>query len=109
MSKAQKLANKIAELNLKVKDLTAKMKDKKQKLIEIVGTEGEKFTTDIGTVSVTKATKDRPSGNIVYKFNVDTFLELDEHIQANLIKQGIVEQQKTIISGQKPTVKVTGQ
>lgn len=97
----------IAALTKSIKDDGAKLAPLKLDLIRLVGSEGEKIVNALGTVTVTKQTEDRSSGKVSYSLDLDTFLELDESIQANLIKKGVVKKTAGMIKGQAPCVKVS--
>jgi hypothetical protein len=103
----QSTALEIATLAAGIKKAEASLVEAKVRLIELVGDEGETFTTGIGKVSVTKRTFDRPTGMFSFALDSTVFARLDESIQANLVKQGVVRKEEKITRGQAPVVKVT--
>jgi hypothetical protein len=107
MTTENALALEIAALDKKIKEQAALLSQKKIELINQVGTEGAVFTTALGKVTVTRQTEDRSTGTFVFSLAVNEFNLLDERVQANLIKQGVVLKQEKITSGQAPVVKVS--
>lgn len=107
MLNLQKAAEKVSRLKVKMSLIEEKLKEAKTTLIDLVGDGGEKIETENGIVTVTVRTETRSSNKVVYKFDLEAFLKLDEHIQANLIKNGVVSKDIGIIQGQAPTVRVS--
>lgn len=107
MSKLLEIAISIINLQRGIQLATDLQRGSKNTLISLVGDEGQTIDTPDGKVTVTKRTLDRPSGVVKYSLDPAKFLELDVHVQANLIKQGIVVKGGTTITGQAPIVKVT--
>lgn len=106
MTTAKSLALDIVLTDRVIKDETETLKTLKEKLVKKVGDDGDKFVTSVGIVTVTKKTETRPNGKVNYQLDMEKFLELDEHIQANLIKVGVVQRLTGVTAGQAPTVKV---
>lgn len=106
MSKLLEIATSIINLQRGIKLATESQKESKNELIALIGEEGETIDTPEGKVTVTQRTFDRPSGVVKYSLDPAKFLELDAHVQANLIKKGIVVKGGTTITGQAPIVKI---
>lgn len=106
MTTQDALALEIAATDARIKAETTKLADLKAKLIKKVGDGGATIETSLGTVTVTRQTQDRNTGQVVFGFDLNTFLAQDERVQANLVKQGIVTKAQKITKGQSPTVKV---
>lgn len=104
---SQNTALEVASLVSAIKRQEDSLAEAKVRLIALVGDGGETFTTAIGKVQVTQRTEDRATGQ--YSFGLDNtqFNLLDERVQANLIKQGVVSKTEKVIRGQAPVVKVT--
>lgn len=107
MTTQDALALEIAILDARIKADTAKLAESKAKLIEKVGTGGATIETTLAKITVTQQTEDRRTGTFSFALSTDTFITLDERVQANLIKQGVVSKVEKTISGQKPIVKVS--
>lgn len=106
MTNQDALAVEIAALDARIKVDTEKLKNLKDQLIKKVGPNGAKIETVTATVTVTQQTYGRPTGTFSYGLDSSVFMSQDEHVKANLIKQGIVTQTEKVISGTAPTVKV---
>lgn len=100
------LALEIAVIDARIKELSASLAEKKKALIAAVGEDGATFETTMAKVQVTRQTFERRTGTFSFSLNTDAFNTLDERIQANLIKQGVVSKNEKIISGSAPMVKV---
>lgn len=100
------LAAQIAMVDATIKAKTAELAKLKAELIAEVGDAGDTIETAIATITVTRQTEDRNTGQVVYGFDLNTFLTQDERVQANLVKQGIVTKAQKVTKGQSPTVKV---
>lgn len=100
------LALEIAIINARIKKDADLLSTKKAELIAQVGTEGATIETALAKVQVTRQTEARSTGTFSFSLNNDGFNVLDERVQANLIKQGVVQKQEKVISGSAPTVKV---
>jgi len=100
------LAAQIAMLDARIKAQNEELAQLKADLIAEVGDAGATIETSIATVTVTKQTEDRNTGQVVFSLDVNTFLAQDERVQANLVKQGVVSKQQKITRGQAPSVRV---
>jgi hypothetical protein len=100
------IALEIAIIDARIKADSTKLAAKKAELIAEVGTEGATIETALAKVQVTRQTESRKTGTFSFSLNTDNFNTLDERIQANLIKQGVVSKTEKVISGSSPTVKV---
>jgi len=107
MTTENALALEIAALDVSIKKEQEKLAAKKAELIAQVGTEGATFDTALGKVTVTRQTDDRRTGQFTFSLSVDEFNLLDERVQANLIKQGVVIKAEKVTKGQNPVVKVS--
>lgn len=103
----QNTALEVASLVSSIKRQEDELAQAKIRLIALVGDSGDKFETALGTVTVTQQTLDRATGTYSYSLDSTAFNALDERIQANLIKQGVVLKTEKVIRGQAPVVKVT--
>lgn len=101
------LALEIAALDQEIKAATEKLAAKKAELVAQVGDAGCVIETALGKVTVTRQTEDRRTGQFVFALNTDGFMTLDERVQANLIKQGVVSKTEKVTRGQAPVVKVS--
>ena len=106
MTTQDALALEIAALDAKIKADTEKSKALKAELVKKVGEAGATIELATATVTVTKQTQDRNTGQFSFGLDVQVFAEQDERVQANLIKQGIVTKTQKVIRGQAPVVKV---
>ena len=106
MTTQDMLALEIATLDARIKADSERLAAKKAELIAEVGTGGATIETTLATITVTKQTEDRNTGQVVFGLDVDTFLAQDERVQANLVKQGIITKAQKVTTGQAPTVKV---
>lgn len=106
MTNQDALAIEIVALDARIKKDTEKLKTLKADLVKKVGTDGETIETVNATVTITAETFGRPTGTYVFGLDSAVFSAQDEHVQANLIKQGIVTKKQKVISGQDPVVKV---
>jgi len=100
------IAMEIALLDQRIKADAALLSAKKAELIELVGDEGASIETAIAKIQVTKQTFERKTGTYSFSLNTDAFNTLDERIQANLLKQGVVSKKEKVIAGSAPMVKV---
>lgn len=107
MTTENALALEIAALQKEANDISEKIKAKKAELVAQVGDGGTVIETALGKVTVTQQTQDRKTGQFVYSLDTSTFITLDERIQANLIKQGVVLRNEKITRGTAPVVKVS--
>lgn len=107
MTTENALALEIAALTAESKKLEAKLAAKKAELVEQVGDGGAVIDTALGKVTVTQQTADRRTGQFQFGLSVDTFVTLDERVQANLIKQGVVTKTEKVTRGTAPVVKVS--
>ena len=99
------LAIQIAALDAKIKSDQDALKKLKAELIEKEG-EGQTIDTPRAKVQITKTTEDRLTGEFTYTLDPGVFVSQDERIQANLIKQGVVNRAERVTKGQSATVKV---
>lgn len=106
MTTEQALALEIATLDARIKADGVRLKALKADLIDQVGDEGDTIEVTSATITVTKRTQDRSTGQFSYALDLNGFMAQDERVRANLLKQGIVSQTEKKISGQAPTVKV---
>ena len=106
MTKQDAIALEIAVLDARIKADAIKLSELKAKLIAKVGTGGATIELTSATVTVTQQTESRPTGQFSFALDPSTFVTLDERIQANLVKQGVVTKTQKVISGQAPTVRV---
>lgn len=107
MNKNEKLALQIAAKKIAQNEVEAAYNKLKTQLLELVGDDGASYDNDLAKVSVTKRTVSRLTGKVAYSLDPDKFLELDPHVRANLIKQGVITEKKVTISGQAPSVRVS--
>ena len=96
----------VAALVSNIKKQEDKLAKAKADLIALVGDDGQTIKVPLGTVTVTKRTEDRSTGQFSYSLDTTAFMALDERIQANLRKQGVVKQTEKVTKGQAPTVRV---
>ncbi|MAD95763.1 MAG: hypothetical protein CMB99_00310 [Flavobacteriaceae bacterium] len=106
MTNKDALATQIAVLDAKMKADAETLKRLKAELVEVVGTEGDTIETTLATITVTRQTEDRNTGQVTYGLDTTTFLAQDARVRANLVKQGIVTETEKVTKGQAPTVKV---
>lgn len=107
MTTENALALEIAALENEARKTAETLKAKKAELVKQVGDGGATFETALGKVTVTKQTQDRPTGTFTFSLNTTTFVGLDERVQANLIKQGVVDKTEKVTRGTAPVVKVS--
>lgn len=107
MTTQNALALEIAALDKEIKEANEKLNARKAELIAQVGDAGATIETALGKVTVTRQTEDRRTGQFVFALNTDGFITLDERVQANLIKQGVVSKTEKVTKGQAPVVKVS--
>lgn len=107
MTKENALALEIAAITGRIKSETATLAAKKAELIKMAGDGGAKYDTALGVVTVTQQTQSRNTGQFSFSLSVTEFNLLDERVQANLIKQGVVAKTEKVISGTAPVVKVS--
>lgn len=100
------IALEIAIIDARIKADSIALAAKKAALIEQVGDEGATIETALAKVQVTQQTFERKTGTFSFSLNTDAFNTLDERIQANLIKQGVVSKKEKIVSGSSPMVRV---
>lgn len=106
MTTQDALALEIAALDARIKADTEALAAKKAALIKKVGNGGATIETALATITVTRQTEDRRTGQYGYALDLDGFMAQDERVKANLVKQGIVSQTEKVTKGQAPTVKV---
>jgi hypothetical protein len=103
---AANLAETIAELKDEANLIAAEYKVKTEKLIDLVGEEGETFRTPLGSVQVTQKTEDRLGDGYNLVFNREVYDALDTVNQQALIELGVVKLERAVIKGQAPKVVV---
>lgn len=106
MTTQNALALEIAIIDARIKKDSEALTAKKAELIAQVGTEGATIETALAKVQVTRQTEDRRTGTFSFALSTDGFNGLDERVQANLIKQGVVTKTEKVTRGSAPTVKV---
>ena len=106
LSSPGNVAVEVAVLVASIKTNQEALDDAKAQLIRLVGDSGETFETHLGKVQVTQRTSDRKTGQYSFSLNSEVFNGLDERVQANLVKQGVVSKTEKVIKGQAPVVKV---
>lgn len=100
------LANNIAKTKFDINTLIIAQKAYTDMLIEVVGEDGETFTTELGDVQVTQQTYDRASPDLSIVFDQNVYLALDRRTQNRLQALGLVKVAPKMISGQAPKVVV---
>lgn len=106
MTTQDALALEIATLDARIKADSERLKTLKQNLVDQVGTGGATIELTTATVTVTRETTDRHTGQFTFALDINGFMAQDERVQANLIKQGVVSKTEKVTRGQAPTVKV---
>lgn len=106
MTTENALALEIAIIDARIKKDAELLNAKKAELIAQVGDEGATIETALAKIQVTRKTEDRSTGMFSFALNTDGFNALDERVQANLIKQGVVSKTEKVTRGSAPTVKV---
>lgn len=105
-AKKNLLAETIAETKADIETITKELKEMTDMLVDLVGEEGETFTTTMGAVQVTQKTDDRTTNDIVTSFDVERFLALDIKTQNKIRGLGVVKQERKVVKGQAPKVVV---
>ncbi len=100
------LAKKIAATKKALEKNSATLSELNAQLVELVGEEGETFTTNLGQVQVTQKTADRTTNEIATTFDVEKFLALDIKTQTKMRSWGVVKQDRKVVKGQAPKVVV---
>jgi hypothetical protein len=102
----QVLADNIIDAKNKIERLFTLQTAYGKMLINEVGDGGEKFSTDLGTVTVTQKTEDRFCGDFVVMFDESAFDKLDKRAKKRLFDKGIIKLEPRKIVGQEPKIQV---